>query len=124
MPKNSQTLFLIFNFEDDTAPTYRIDNQSQSVMLELTQQGITPVSDQLIISYRPGSQNLFSWTDPEQSKLCLTVWLKKLDGNGGAAADTLQKYTVRLDDLKFCQTIKGRFSQDHTAGRGSEAPRR
>jgi hypothetical protein len=65
VPNNSQTLFIIFSIEEEASPTYRIDNQSRSILLELTQHGITPVSDQLIISYRPGSKDVFSWTDPE-----------------------------------------------------------
>lgn len=63
--QKTQTTYLIFKIEDEKQPTYRIDNQTESIQLEYFQHG---VSDPWRSILGPGEEQVFSWTDPEQRK--------------------------------------------------------
>lgn len=112
--QKTQTTYLIFKIEDERQPTYRIDNQSESIQLEYFQHG---VNDPWRSILGPGEQQIYSWTDPEQRKQTSRVLSCHLNliNDHGEKLKTMQKLEIKLDNLKYSRTFIGKFIKDEQA---------
>jgi hypothetical protein len=111
--KETQTVYLIFQIENEVNPTYRIENLTKSIWMEYFQQGIVPSADCCRETLAPGKSAIYSWTDPERTKTkkilcCHLDLLNRRDGK----LRTMQKVEIELDNLEYQQTFRGKFIDD------------
>lgn len=101
-------MFVVFQLEDEAAPSYRIENLSESVTLRFCQQGTGTGADGLTETLGPGECSTYSWLDPERGKakrlLCCHLDLPDPPTGG---LKTEERLEVDLDNAEYSRQFRG-----------------